>query len=129
MVPLSPNLIRALLVASLSIAAIAPALAKEDVSTPAQLEFFEKSVRPLLAKHCYSCHSAKATKLQAGLLVDSRAALLRGGDSGAAIVPGDPDASLLIEAVQYEEYEMPPKGKLPDREIATLERWIEMGAP
>lgn len=101
----------------------------DQTATPEQLEFFEKEVRPLLAKHCYECHSTKAKRVEANLLLDSRSAHLRGGDSGEAIVPGDPDSSLLIEAVRYESYEMPPKGKLPDREIQTLVRWIEMGAP
>lgn len=97
--------------------------------TATELEFFERKVRPLLVEHCYSCHSAGAEKLQAGLQVDSRAALLRGGDSGAAIVPGDISESLLIESVRYESYEMPPKGKLADEDIGTLERWVELGAP
>ncbi len=97
--------------------------------TAEQLEFFERSVRPLLAEHCYSCHSSKAEKLKANLLVDSRAGLLRGGDSGAAIVPGDADGSLIIAAIRYENYEMPPKGKLPAKDIETFEKWIEMGAP
>lgn len=102
----------------------------DDVSaTPEQIEFFEREVRPLFAEHCYSCHSVKAKKLQAGLLMDSRAALLKGGDSGEAMVPGDVDGSLLIEAVRYDGYEMPPKGKLPAKDIATLERWIRIGAP
>lgn len=96
--------------------------------SPEQLEFFEKKVRPLLAEHCYSCHSVGAKKVQAGLLVDSRDALLRGGDSGEAIVPGEPDTSLLIEAVRYESYEMPPKGKLSDQDIETLEQWVSSGA-
>jgi Protein of unknown function (DUF1553)/Protein of unknown function (DUF1549)/Planctomycete cytochrome C len=97
--------------------------------TAEQLEFFERSVRPLLAEHCYSCHSSKTDKLKAGLLVDSRDGLLRGGDSGAAILPGIVDESLLISAVRYENYEMPPKGKLPASDVETLERWIAMGAP
>ena len=125
--------IRFFLLANLSILSMLLACpgvqADEQKTTPKQMEFFEKEVRPLLAKHCYSCHSVKSKKLQAGLLVDSRAALLRGGDSGQALVPGDADASILIEAVRYESYEMPPKGKLPEKEIATLERWVTMGAP
>ena len=94
-----------------------------------QIEFFEKNVRPLFAQHCYECHSVDAKKLQAGLLMDSRAGLLRGGDSGESIVPGDADASLMIESVRYDSYEMPPKGKLPDKDIKILERWVTMGAP
>ncbi|WP_206028496.1 PSD1 and planctomycete cytochrome C domain-containing protein [Thalassoroseus pseudoceratinae] len=103
--------------------------ADEQAATAQQLEFFEKEVRPLLAKHCYQCHSADAKRVEGSLLLDRREAHLRGGDSGAAIVPGDADNSLLIEAVRYESYEMPPKGKLPDREIEILVRWINMGAP
>ena len=102
---------------------------QETNPTPQQLEFFEKQVRPLLAKHCYSCHSTKAKKLQAGLFVDSRSGLIKGGDSGEAIVPGDPAASLFMEAVRYESYEMPPKGKLSKAEISIFEKWIQLGAP
>ena len=101
----------------------------ESKPTRDQLEFFEKEVRPLLAEHCYQCHSVKADRLEASLLLDSREGNLKGGDSGAAIVPGDADGSLLIEAVRYESYEMPPKGKLSDDEIETLVRWVDMGAP
>lgn len=106
-----------------------PVLARDERPTEQQLEFFEKQVRPLLAKHCYQCHSVKAKRLEAKLLLDSRKGHLTGGDSGPAIVPGDADSSLLIEAVRYESYEMPPKGKLPDKDIATLVRWVDMGAP
>jgi cytochrome c553 len=105
------------------------AQADEQAPTADQLEFFEREVRPLLAKHCYQCHSAQAERVEADLLLDSRASHLRGGDSGSAIVPGDPDSSLLVEAVRYESYEMPPKGKLSDRDINALQRWIAMGAP
>jgi hypothetical protein len=92
-------------------------------------EFFESKVRPLLVEHCFACHSSKAEKVQAGFRVDSRAALMKGGDSGPAIVPGDLEKSLLIGSVRYESYEMPPKGKLPAEEIEILERWIAMKAP
>lgn len=113
--------------AAMVIATVSTTSTAEDTSE--QLEFFESRVRPLLVEHCYSCHSVGAKKIQAGLLVDSRNSLLQGGDSGEAIVPGDVDSSLLIEAVRYETYEMPPKGKLDDQEIETLEQWVEMGAP
>ncbi len=93
------------------------------------IEFFESAVRPLLVERCYSCHSSKAEKLQAGLHLDHRAGVLRGGDSGPAIVPGKPEESLLIRAVRYEEYEMPPERKLADHEIKLLVRWVQMGAP
>ncbi|MGB7323379.1 MAG: PSD1 and planctomycete cytochrome C domain-containing protein [Rubripirellula sp.] len=100
-----------------------------EAATPDQIEFFERKVRPVLAEHCYSCHSAGSEKLQAGLAVDSRAAMLVGGDSGESIVPGDPDSSVLIEAIRYESYEMPPKGKLADDQIEALEHWVAIGAP
>ena len=106
-----------------------PVAASEQVASLNDLEFFEKEIRPLLVEHCYSCHSGKSEKLQASLRVDSRAALLQGGDSGPSIVPGDLDASIFIQAIRYESYEMPPKGKLADDEIKAFEKWIEMGAP
>ena len=81
--------------------------------------FFEKKIRPMLVKHCYECHSAKSESLKAGLLVDSAPGLLEGGDSGAAIVEGKPDESLLIEGLKYESIEMPPAGKLPDNVVTS----------
>jgi mono/diheme cytochrome c family protein len=96
-----------------------------------QIEFFEARIRPLFADHCYSCHSAKE-KIKGGLRLDAPAAMLKGGDAGPAIVPGDPDASLLIKAVRYtdEDLQMPPKDKkLAAEQIALLEAWVEMGAP
>ncbi|QGJ68750.1 Planctomycete cytochrome C [Planctomycetales bacterium 10988] len=93
-----------------------------------ELEFFEKKVRPLLAQHCYSCHSTKAETLQAGLYMDSRQGLLRGGDSGPAFIPGDSAGSLLMEAVRYESYAMPPEGMLAANEIEILQQWIDNGA-
>jgi len=103
--------------------------------TAAQIEFFEKKIRPIFAEHCYSCHSDKAEKVKGGLRLDTREALLKGGSSGAVIVPGDPDASPLIKAVRYqdEELRMPAtKGggkKLSDDQIAALEAWVKLGAP
>ncbi len=101
-------------------------------SGDAGIEFFEKSIRPVLVKHCYECHSAKADeggKLQAGLALDTKQGLLRGGESGPVIVPGNPEKSLLIEALRYESYEMPPSGKLPAEVIDSFAKWIAMGAP
>src|SRR3954468_1460752 len=93
-------------------------------------EFFEKQVRPILVARCYECHSDKAAKLKGGLRLDSRAAALKGGDTGPAVVPGKPKESLLIEAINYGElYQMPPKSRLPAEEIAMLVRWVEIGAP
>jgi hypothetical protein len=100
--------------------------------TPAQTQFFENKVRPVLANNCYKCHSQQSEKVKAGLLLDTRDGLLKGGESGPAIVPGDPEKSLLIKAVRYvdPDLQMPPKGqKLSDDQIAALETWIKMGAP
>ena len=97
--------------------------------TDAQLEFFEKDVRPLLVKRCYECHSSESEELAGGLLLDSRSAILTGGDSGASIEPGKPSESMIIDAINYGDYEMPPKSKLPKEEIAILTKWVEMGAP
>ena len=100
--------------------------------TAEQTEFFEKKIRPVFAEHCYSCHSDKAEKVKGGLRLDTRDTLLRGGTSGAVIVPGDPEASLLIKAVRYTDpdLQMPPKDKkLSAEQIANLEAWVKMGAP
>ncbi|MCB1088046.1 MAG: DUF1549 domain-containing protein, partial [Verrucomicrobiae bacterium] len=99
--------------------------------TADQLAFFEGKVRPLLSKHCYECHSTEAEKVKGGLLLDSKAGWMAGGDSGEAIEPGKPDSSLVMETVRYgnPDLQMPPKYKLADAEIDTLATWIEMGAP
>ncbi len=95
------------------------------------LAFFEKRIRPLLVNKCYECHSAESKELQGSLLVDSRATLRRGGTKGPAVAAGDPDHSLLLEAVRYknDDMQMPPDGKLSDAEIADLEHWVKIGAP
>src|SRR5438034_5075501 len=79
----------------------------------AGVEFFKKKIRPILVDNCYKCHSHESEKLKGGLLLDSREGLLKGGDTGAAIVPGDTEKSLLIKAVRYtdDDLKMPPKGK------------------
>jgi hypothetical protein len=107
---------------------VRPAPAAED---SAALEFFEKKIRPVLIEHCYACHSARAKKIKGGLRLDSRSGLLRGGDTGPALVPGRPEQSRLIQAVRYLDVDlrMPPKGKLPAAAVADLTAWIEMGAP
>lgn len=100
--------------------------AADEVSKE-QAAFFENDIRPLLIKRCFECHSAESEK--GGLRLDSRGAILSGGESGAAIEPGKPAESLLVEAINYESFEMPPAGKLPDAEIALLTKWVQMGAP
>ncbi len=97
--------------------------------SPEQLQFFESKIRPVLVEHCYKCHSAGAKNVQANLWLDTRAATRKGGDSGPAVVPGKAGESVLLSALRYEDYEMPPTGKLPASVIADFERWIKMGAP
>jgi cytochrome c553 len=92
--------------------------------------FFEAKVRPVLIKHCYECHSVESGKSKGGLLLDSREGLRKGGDTGPAVVPGDPGGSLLLAAVKHEQdMEMPPKKpRLPAAVISDLEAWIKAGA-
>jgi mono/diheme cytochrome c family protein len=98
---------------------------------PDQLAFFESKVRPVLVDQCYKCHSTESGKAKGGLLLDTRAALLKGGDNGASIVAGEPDKSRFIEAIRWSdpELKMPPKTKLSAAQIADLEAWVKMGAP
>ena len=111
----------------------AAALSAADIP-PEHVEFFENKIRPLLAEHCYKCHSAESGRSKAGLQLDTRDALRLGGDTGPAIVPGDPAKSLLIQAVHYgnADLQMPPAdegGKLSAEQIAVLEQWVKLGAP
>jgi hypothetical protein len=102
--------------------------AAEAKVTPAQITFFEKQVLPILEKKCFSCHSAK--KARGGLRLVSRAALLKGGDLGPAVLLEKLDASPLLKAIHYAgELQMPPSGKLPAEAIDVLSRWVKMGAP
>jgi hypothetical protein len=96
-----------------------------------KLVFFENKIRPVLVEHCYACHSQEAVtkgKLKANLFLDSREGMVRGGDTGPSIVPGKPNDSLLLKALHYEDYEMPPSGKLPASILENFERWIADGA-
>ena len=99
--------------------------------SPERIAFFESKVRPLLIGACGGCHSDNGSRIRAGFKIDTRSAMLLGGDSGPAIVPGDPDASLLIEAIRYHDpgLQMPPRGALNPGEISILEQWVAMGAP
>ena len=99
--------------------------------TAEDVTYFTQKIQPLLEQRCYECHSHGAKKLKAGLFLDSRSGALQGGDSGPALIPGKPDESRLIKAVRYDdvELEMPPKSKLADAEIASLEDWVRRGAP
>src|ERR1700732_4274497 len=107
-------------------------VASAQSPSPEAVEFFEKNVRPLLAERCYGCHSAKIDKPMGGLLLDSRAGMLRGGKSGIpAIVGGKPEESLLIAAVRRvnKDLQMPPGKALEPFEVDHLVEWVKLGAP
>ena len=105
--------------------------AAEVATAPEGIEFFEKKIRPLLVERCYKCHSAASEKLKGGLRLDSREGMIRGGETRSALIPGDPEKSLLVEAIGYEnnELQMPPKKRLAQEEVADLVAWVKMGAP
>lgn len=102
------------------------AQASDDI-TPEQAEFFRTRVFPLLESRCFECHGAQ-TEIEGDLRLTSLRDMLAGGESGAAVVPGDPDRSLIIQAVRYETFQMPPRDKLPDEEIEILVQWVRDGA-
>ena len=96
-----------------------------------RVDFFEKKIRPQMVEHCYQCHSAAAAakgRLEGDLQLDTRDGTRRGGDTGPAVVPGNPEKSLLISALRHDELEMPPKRNLPARVIADFVHWIKLGA-
>ena len=97
---------------------------------PRGVEFFENKIRPVLVEQCYKCHSTQTGKSKGSLTLDTRAAILKGGANGPAIVPGNPAKSLLLTALHRDgELKMPPKAKLPDAVVADFRHWIEIGAP
>ena len=125
----SSALFRPVSAALLVIMSVLPATSAEP--SPAQLDFFETKIRPVLVSECYECHSAEAAtkkNLKGALLLDTRDATLAGGESGPAVVPGKPDESLLISALMHDSFKMPPKGKLPDAVIADFVKWVASGA-
>ncbi len=116
-----------LLLANFAGAALAPRIGAD----PAQVDFFEQRIRPVLVNKCYKCHSADSEKVKGGLLLDTRAGVLAGGDNGAIVVPGDPKKSSLIQSLRWvdKDTQMPPKEQLPADVVADFEKWIEMGVP
>jgi len=116
--------------AGIALALGAAAIAAEPVDVKDR-DFFETKIRPLLVKHCYTCHSSQADTIEGGLRLDSRPGWKKGGDSGPAIIPGQPDKSRLMRAVEYtdEDLAMPPDGVLAKTEIQLIRRWISAGAP
>ena len=100
--------------------------------TPEQTAFFETRIRPILSEACYKCHSLEQGKSKGGLTMDTREGLLKGGEDGAVIQPGEPDKSALITAVTYldPDLQMPPKGeKLKSDQIAALVAWVKWVRP
>jgi hypothetical protein len=110
---------------------LAPGLSRAAEPTPAETEFFEAKIRPVLTQSCYKCHSADSERVKGGLLLDTREGMLKGGESGPSVVPGDPDKSKLIIAIRYkdENLQMPPKERLAPEVVADFEKWVKMGAP
>src|SRR5262245_41233428 len=98
---------------------------------PKGIDFFEKNIRPILVANCYQCHSSSAKELKGELRLDTKEGIRKGGESGAALIPGKPQESLIIKALRYEDgLEMPPGDKkLPESVVASFTKWIEMGAP
>jgi hypothetical protein len=117
------------LVAPLAILAAGTALAADGAPqfNREHVPFFEQQVRPLLEQNCHQCHSG--SKPKGGLRLDWRGGVLKGGESGAAVTLDDPRSSLLLEAVNYAGFEMPPRGKLPQDKIDVFTKWIDLGLP
>ena len=121
-------LLSPLLLLSIALCSRMFADAQITVPTAAELAFFETNIRPVLIDKCLDCHSGDEP--ESGLSMESRSATLRGGELGPALVPGKPAESLIIRAINHGEYlKMPPKDKLPTKELVNFSRWIEMGAP
>src|SRR5260221_46018 len=122
---------RSFIFAFISLGSFAFAAATAE-PTKEQAEFFESKIRPILADNCYKCHSIEKGKAKGELTMDTREGLLKGGENGKVIEPGDPQKSPMIKAVTYldKDLQMPPKGeKLTDAQIALLTEWVKMGAP
>jgi len=101
----------------------------DEQPTREQTDFFESKIRPVLVRECYGCHSTSVGQIKGGLWLDTREGTREGGDSGPAVVPGDLESSLLWNAINHEDFSMPPKKKLPAAVLADFRTWIEMGAP
>ncbi|MCA9069050.1 MAG: DUF1549 domain-containing protein, partial [Planctomycetaceae bacterium] len=108
---------------------ISPLFAQDSTQTE-QIQFFEKHIRPVLVKECYSCHSADSKEIEGGLTLDTREGIRKGGDTGPAVVPGNVRRSLLIKAIKQtdDNMQMPPDKKLPAEVISQFEKWVSLGA-
>jgi len=126
-----PFLLRPAALASVAwLASVTGSIGLQGATISEDVEFFEKKIRPVLVEQCVKCHSAASEKLKGNLRLDSRAGMLRGGDTGPAVVPGDPEKSLLIQAIRYSkpDLQMPPKSRLPNQQVADFVEWIQQGA-
>lgn len=112
-----------------SIALCSAAYVRAEELTPEQLKFFETKIRPVLITECYGCHSNQSGNVRGGLRLDTQTLMHIGGSSGPGVVPGDLGESLLFNAINHEDWEMPPKRKLPANVIEDFRQWILMGAP
>jgi hypothetical protein len=108
-----------------------PALAQTGDPTPEQAKFFTDKVLPVLAENCFRCHSAEGGKDKGGLTLDTRDAMLKGGETGPALIPGDIEKSLITKSISYKDadLQMPPKEALAKEQVETLNEWVKMGAP
>lgn len=117
-----------LVIAALAGAVLASLGRADRCSGSEQADFFERKIRPVLIAHCYECHAGDSDPIQGGLRLDDPQSMLRGGDTGAAVMPGNPDKSLLLSAIRYDGLEMPPKGPLEEHVVRDFETWIKLGA-
>ena len=103
---------------------------KQDINfSDSDIQFFATKVRPILNDHCMACHGSDPDELQGGLALISRRSILNGGDSGPAVDLEEHSESILLNAINYDSYEMPPSGKLKDEQIEILTRWVKKGMP
>ncbi|WP_345319616.1 PSD1 and planctomycete cytochrome C domain-containing protein [Novipirellula rosea] len=126
--PVGANLTMRILTAILCLFFTANTIIAEEL-TAEELNFFEARIRPVLIRECYSCHSNQTGNARGGLKLDTKQLMHLGGESGPAIVPGEPEESLLYSAITHEDFVMPPKRKLSQKIINDFKTWIEMGAP
>ena len=109
---------------------LAPAVPAQEEVSEDQVKFFESKIRPMLIERCYECHSGALDEVESKFQIDSRAGILKGGIHGAAAIPGMPEKSLMIFAVNHAvNMDMPPKFKMPQTEIDDLTAWVKMGLP